>query len=276
MHGRQETQLLTRHAPAIIIIISAQRHKAQGRAVWERMQTLGACLPAQVITFTNHALNSFLLGLVAAGVENLVRVGSKQKSPELERLNLIEKARGVKSAENRRLEWELRRQAQPAAGAVTADLLQSRVPCVGQSVQCRHRLVCRHAQQWAMCSELAAAEQRMKVATAVLTSNQLRPFRELQTIIEVCTACSPGLGSWRQGADAGLPEAIVPELRSCLPGALRSYASCLSLACVSISQKPLTDQVHADGGPRGACCAGLAAGHERLHSRPGLDACGAG
>ena len=75
----------------------------------DRAGAHSAWLTLQVLTFTNHALNQFLLGLVKAGVENLVRVGGRAKHPELEPYNLIEKARGVKTTENRRMEFDLRR-----------------------------------------------------------------------------------------------------------------------------------------------------------------------
>ena len=77
----------------------------------------------QVLTYTNHALDQFLLGLVAAGVENLVRVGGRNKSPELEPFSLIERAKEIKSRENKGQEWDLRRCCSAAAAAAVASSL---------------------------------------------------------------------------------------------------------------------------------------------------------
>ena len=49
--------------------------------------------PILVITFTNHALDQFLMGLVGAGIKDLVRVGGRGKTEELEEYNLINRCR---------------------------------------------------------------------------------------------------------------------------------------------------------------------------------------
>ena len=49
--------------------------------------------PILVITFTNHALDQFLIGLVKAGIKDLVRVGGRGKTEELEEYNLINRCR---------------------------------------------------------------------------------------------------------------------------------------------------------------------------------------
>ena len=49
--------------------------------------------PILVITFTIHALDQFLMGLVKAGIKDLVRVGGRGKMEELEEYNLINRCR---------------------------------------------------------------------------------------------------------------------------------------------------------------------------------------
>ena len=67
------------HAPATSILREASHKPGVG--------------PILVITFTNHALDQVLVGLLKAGIRDLVRVGGRGKTAELEEFNLINRCR---------------------------------------------------------------------------------------------------------------------------------------------------------------------------------------
>ncbi|KAK9802792.1 hypothetical protein WJX73_006176 [Symbiochloris irregularis] len=72
--------------------------------------------PILVICFTNHALNQFLEGLLAAGVtEGLVRVGGYEKSEKLKKFNLQELTRNVTHNPRGKLIWEIKQRLRELA-----------------------------------------------------------------------------------------------------------------------------------------------------------------
>ncbi|MCJ1303589.1 NFX1-type zinc finger-containing protein 1 [Hypocenomyce scalaris] len=64
----------------------------------------GPCIgPVLIVCFTNHALDQFLEGLLAAGLTDMVRVGGRSKNDNLAQYNIHELVQGTASAAQRQL-----------------------------------------------------------------------------------------------------------------------------------------------------------------------------
>ncbi len=96
-----------------------------------KLLTSGVPLKILCVTYTNHALEDLLEGLVKKGITNIVRIGKTSKNPTIQQFNLNEKKKNmvnVKSALFDRRYGVLKRSLETAQN----DLLEAQSPLLGE------------------------------------------------------------------------------------------------------------------------------------------------
>ncbi|KAK9822561.1 hypothetical protein WJX74_004715 [Apatococcus lobatus] len=110
--------------------------------------------PILVLTYTNHALDQFLLDLIKHGIKGIVRVGGNSKSEALQPFNLHELSKGSGSAAGRRVKWETHQSLERIESDIRSMMGRLADPQVKRFKQIEHIIQGEHPDIWAALSFL--------------------------------------------------------------------------------------------------------------------------